>query len=398
MQERVLFVHAHPDDETISTGGTIATLVGRGAHVTVLTCTRGERGEVIDPAQRALEGDFEGLAAARTQEIASAMRALGVTDHRFLGAVGARHPHSVPRRYRDSGMSWGVTATGVPTAVAAAETDQDSFTAAEFDEIFHDVDAVIDDVAPQVIVSYDANGGYGHPDHVRAYEVARAAAHEHGIPFFVIEAPDATAPRIIDVDVTPVMDRKLAALGAYRTQLEVHGHEFVSPGGQVEPISATERFRRIRPVPIDQWRGSSMLTKVALCAIALVIGAFAGATMTVAHQASAVVGELVVPWGVIAGVGITAALLAGLRIVFHTRIVPGFAALGLLGAAAFLASQSAGGSILVPDNVAGYVWTFAPVVIAGLVLAWPRVTVSPQVHRTSRGTINIPAAKGPDPL
>ena len=141
-----------------------------------------------------------------------------------------------------------------------------------------------------------------------------------------------------------------------------------------------------------------MLTKVALCAIALVIGAFAGATMTVAHQASAVVGELAVPWGVIAGVGITAALLAGLRIVFHTRIVPGFAALGLLGAAAFLASQSAGGSILVPDNVAGYVWTFAPVIIAGLVLAWPRVTVSPQVHRSSRGTINIPAAKGPDPL
>jgi len=398
MQERVLFVHAHPDDESISTGGTIATLVDRGAHVTVVTCTRGERGEVIDPARRSLEGDFEALAAARTLEIDAAMKVLGVTDHRFLGSVGARRLDAAPRAYRDSGMRWGVTPTGVQTAVASDDTDERSLTAADPLELLEDLDVVIDDVAPHVIVSYDSNGGYGHPDHIRSHDIARTAAFRRGIPFFIIEPSGPVAQRTMDVDVTPVIDRKRAALGAYATQLEVRGTQFVSPGGQVDEITLTERFRRVRPEPTGEWNASGLATRIALCVGAFVVGALTGAVLTVAHQASFAIGDLVVPWGVIAAVIITAALLAGLRIVYGTRIVAGFASLGLLGAAAFLAAQSAGGSILVPANTVGYVWTFAPVVIAGLVLAWPRVAVSPRVHRSSRGTINVPAAKGSDPL
>ena len=403
MQERVLFIHAHPDDESISTGGTIATLVDRGAHVTVVTCTRGERGEVIDPARRSLEGDFEALAAARTLEIDAAMTVLGVTDHRFLGAVGARRLDAAPRAYRDSGMRWGVTPTGVQTAVASDDTDELSLTAADPLELLEDLDVVIDDVEPHVIVSYDSHGGYGHPDHIRSHDIARAAAFSRGIPFFIIEplgpvAQKTMAQRTMEVDVAPVIDRKLAALGAYATQLEVRGTQFVSPGGQVDEITTTERFRRVRPEPTGEWNGSGLVTRIALCVGALVVGALTGAVLTVAHQASIAIGDLVVPWGIIAAVIITAALLAGLRIVYETRIVAGFASLGLLGAAAFLAAQSAGGSILVPANAVGYVWTFAPVVIAGLVLAWPRVVVSPRVHRSSRGTINTPAAKGSDPL
>ncbi|MBE8146215.1 PIG-L family deacetylase [Brevibacterium casei] len=82
---RILFVHAHPDDETIATGGTIAALAAEGDQVTVLTATRGEGGEVIPPEMKALEGDRAGLASVRESEIAEAMRSLGVTDHRFLG-------------------------------------------------------------------------------------------------------------------------------------------------------------------------------------------------------------------------------------------------------------------------------------------------------------------------
>src|SRR5690606_31265526 len=105
--EHVVFVHAHPDDETISTGGTIASLVEAGVGVTVVTCTRGERGEVIPPELQHLEGDGPALAGVREGELAAAMAALGVTDHRYLGDSNARAAGLAPRRYADSGMVWG---------------------------------------------------------------------------------------------------------------------------------------------------------------------------------------------------------------------------------------------------------------------------------------------------
>ena len=107
MIERVLFVHAHPDDETITTGATIATLVENGAAVTVLTLTRGERGEVIPVDLASLEGDLEALAAVREAELAQALSHLGVRDHRFLGNPDARWAGRTARRYVDSGMRWG---------------------------------------------------------------------------------------------------------------------------------------------------------------------------------------------------------------------------------------------------------------------------------------------------
>jgi N-acetyl-1-D-myo-inositol-2-amino-2-deoxy-alpha-D-glucopyranoside deacetylase len=94
----VLFVHAHPDDETIVTGGTIAKLVDLGAAVTVLTCTRGELGEVIPDEFKHLEGAGAELAQFRTGELHSAMHILGVTDHRFLGETSARWAGREPRR------------------------------------------------------------------------------------------------------------------------------------------------------------------------------------------------------------------------------------------------------------------------------------------------------------
>ena len=102
----MLFVHAHPDDETIVTGGTIALLAESGATVTVLTCTRGERGEVIPAPFKHLEGAGEQLAEFRAAELARALHVLGVTDHRFLGEDRARWGQAEPRRYTDSGMQW----------------------------------------------------------------------------------------------------------------------------------------------------------------------------------------------------------------------------------------------------------------------------------------------------
>src|SRR4051812_32329976 len=92
-RRRILFVHAHPDDESIETGATMARHAAEGAHVCLVTCTRGEEGEVIPENLRHLTGDR--LGEYRAGELARACAALGVTDRRFLGGEG---------RWRDSGM------------------------------------------------------------------------------------------------------------------------------------------------------------------------------------------------------------------------------------------------------------------------------------------------------
>jgi N-acetyl-1-D-myo-inositol-2-amino-2-deoxy-alpha-D-glucopyranoside deacetylase len=149
----MLLVHAHPDDESIGTGATMAKYAAEGAQVTLMTCTLGELGEVIPPELAHLAWDAGGgLGQHRIGELAVACAALGVTDHRFLGGAG---------RWRDSGMM-GTASNDWPGC----------FWQADVDEAARALLAVITNVKPQVLVTYDANGFYGHPDHIQAHRVA----------------------------------------------------------------------------------------------------------------------------------------------------------------------------------------------------------------------------------
>jgi N-acetyl-1-D-myo-inositol-2-amino-2-deoxy-alpha-D-glucopyranoside deacetylase len=149
----MLLVHAHPDDESIGTGATMAKYAAEGAQVTLVTCTLGELGEVIPPELAHLAWDADGgLGHHRISELAAACRALGVSDHRFLGGAG---------RWRDSGMM-GTPSNDWPGC----------FWQADVDEAAHALLGVINEVRPQVMVTYDDNGFYGHPDHIQAHRVA----------------------------------------------------------------------------------------------------------------------------------------------------------------------------------------------------------------------------------
>ncbi|BCI83361.1 1D-myo-inositol 2-acetamido-2-deoxy-alpha-D-glucopyranoside deacetylase [Mycolicibacterium sp. TY66] len=152
---RLLFVHAHPDDETLTTGATIAHYAARGADVRVLTCTLGEEGEVIGSqwAQLAVDGADQ-LGGYRIGELTSALRELGVDRPRYLGGAG---------HWRDSGME------GSPAR------HRQRFADADMDEAVSELVAVLRDFRPHVVVTYDPNGGYGHPDHVQAHRVTTAA-------------------------------------------------------------------------------------------------------------------------------------------------------------------------------------------------------------------------------
>ncbi|WP_432535345.1 N-acetyl-1-D-myo-inositol-2-amino-2-deoxy-alpha-D-glucopyranoside deacetylase [Kineococcus arenarius] len=159
---RLLLVHAHPDDESIGTGLTMARYADAGAQVVLLTATRGELGEVI-PAELAHLTPEE-LAEHRTRELAAAMEALGVEDHRFLTRPDGSG-------YRDSGMVWAAPGR----AASGEDVDPRALTAADPEEVAERIAEVLREVRPQVVVTYEPGGGYGHPDHVRVAEATARA-------------------------------------------------------------------------------------------------------------------------------------------------------------------------------------------------------------------------------
>ncbi|WP_137813107.1 N-acetyl-1-D-myo-inositol-2-amino-2-deoxy-alpha-D-glucopyranoside deacetylase [Gandjariella thermophila] len=230
---RLMLVHAHPDDESLWTGGTIARYAAQGYHVTVVTCTLGEEGEIIPGSLRELAADAaDQLGGYRVGELRSACAALGITDHRYLGGIG---------RWRDSGMA------GSP-----ANTRPRAFAAGPLEEQVAELAAVLREVRPQVVVSYDANGGYGHPDHIRAHQITMAAAANvpdvarvfhavtsrraveegvaklaavDGLPFRLPEPgelPVTEDEKITTaVDISAHLQAKLGALQAHATQISV---------------------------------------------------------------------------------------------------------------------------------------------------------------------------------
>ena len=158
---RLLFVHAHPDDETLTTGVTMAAYASRGHDVHLLTCTLGEEGEVI-PEALAHHGSAreDTLGAWRREELRAAASVLGVA-HSVLGEDRDR---GLTSRYRDSGMA------GTPAA-----EHPDAFVRADPDEAAAMVMAHIRAVRPDVVVTYDEHGGYAHPDHIQTHRVTLRA-------------------------------------------------------------------------------------------------------------------------------------------------------------------------------------------------------------------------------
>ena len=161
---RLLTVHAHPDDEVIQSGLAMARYADEGVAVTLVTCTLGEEGEVLLPELAHLAADKDDqLGPHRIEELAEAMQILGVADHRFLGGPG---------RYRDSGMVFDEAGH----AKATETVREDSFWRADLLEASTHLVEIIREVRPQVLITYDELGNYGHPDHIQAHRVSTYAA------------------------------------------------------------------------------------------------------------------------------------------------------------------------------------------------------------------------------
>ncbi|MBF4618882.1 PIG-L family deacetylase [Clavibacter sp. VKM Ac-2873] len=400
-REHVVVVHAHPDDESIVTGGTIAKLVRDGVPVTVVTCTRGERGDVIPDDLRHLEGDLRALADHRETELADAMAALGVTDHRFLGDPDARWRGLAPRRYVDSGMEWGED--GVP--VALRPLDPDSLCAGDEADEARDVLAVIADVDATSLITYDDHGGYGHPDHVRTHVIATWAAEEAGIPAYLITTTESSAreahervaargrfpapdPRPagmlvlpddavdVTVDVAEALDAKTRAIASHRTQVVVDGDQFALSHGIGEPIAAVELFRIHRPAGAAADDGAPRpprgLQRAGTAVASLALGLLVGAVSTAAHRATLPVAGIALPVGLVLALATLACLLVAYRLLLVDRLHALCLGLGVVAATVVLRSRGPSGSVLFPDDAMSQIWAVAPAILVAAVVVWPR--------------------------
>ncbi|UCR89378.1 PIG-L deacetylase family protein [Mycetocola spongiae] len=240
---RILFLHAHPDDETLATGAAIATLAGRGVEVAVLTATRGERGEVV-PGPLSVLLDRGELPRERERELARALAALGVSEHRYLGAT--------PGEFSDSGMQWGADGRAEPPADAPGN----ALSTVPLEAVVARVLGIVDELRPELIVSYDAGGGYGHPDHVRCWEAAGAAGALRDLPVVAIVTED-PQPGDTVIAVAPVAGQMRAALNAHRTQLTLSGDVITHSGGQEQEFPVEERYRASGAGVSGEGRGRS---------------------------------------------------------------------------------------------------------------------------------------------
>ena len=173
----------------------------------------------------------------RVGELTAALRALGAEGPFFLGDPPARATGLAPRRYTDSGMRW------VTPSVAGPGDDAgpDAFTSAPPDEAAADLASFLTWWRADLVISYESDGGYGHPDHVHMHHVARRAAERVPLPFAeVVSIPrDGTAPPQHGVewfDLTDRYDQLLPALLAHASQFTVTGRDAVHSGGQREPL------------------------------------------------------------------------------------------------------------------------------------------------------------------
>jgi N-acetyl-1-D-myo-inositol-2-amino-2-deoxy-alpha-D-glucopyranoside deacetylase len=258
---RLLLVHAHPDDETINNGATMAMYAALGAEVTLITCTRGEEGEVLveEHSHKAATHD-DLLGEHRVLELNEAMKALGIKDHRFLGDPDIK--------YRDSGMMG-----------TEPNNRGDNFWKADFDVATDHLVRVIDEIKPHLLITYDEFGGYGHPDHIQAHRVAMAAADKSqwkiekiywnvmprsviqqgidamkaiGSDFMGVENAD-DLPFAKDdsfvsahIDGNDYVEEKMAAMRAHATQIAVDGPFFALSNNLGLQVWGNEYYTLVR--------------------------------------------------------------------------------------------------------------------------------------------------------
>jgi N-acetyl-1-D-myo-inositol-2-amino-2-deoxy-alpha-D-glucopyranoside deacetylase len=222
-----MLVHAHPDDESINNGATMARYVEEGAQVTLVTCTLGEEGEVLVPELTHLAAEHgDTLGEHRISELSQAMAILGVTDFVRLGG---------DHRFRDSGMAWGPDGR----ATARDVLREGTFWTTDLLEAANELVPLIRHRRPQVLITYNEIGGYGHPDHIQAHRVAMYGYQLAAMPHYRPDLGDAwQVERVLWTTMSETRLRE--GLRALRASGDTETFGGLDPDGEVGPMAAPD--------------------------------------------------------------------------------------------------------------------------------------------------------------
>ena len=314
--ERVVFVHDRPGDEARLTGGVIARLRAARCQVVVLFCG------AVAPAETA---EADGAEADSTAEVYASAALLDAHDVRFLGGASA----SVVR-------------------------------------------GTLGDILTEIHATAVVLGELGDATRV----AVRQATDDEGVPLFESRSVSAAAgQRLVAIDVSDHIPTKLAALAAYPSLFSVQSGALVLPDGRRVGVEGSETYVQLGVAPGAHTTDEPTLAaRLGTGLLALLAGVMFAMLGTMAHQVTLDIGAVHLPVGVAVAVVTASALIVGLRLLLGDRLIAGMAATGLLVTTFLLSLRGVGGSVLIPESLAGSVWTLAPAFVAALVLAWPKIS------------------------
>jgi N-acetyl-1-D-myo-inositol-2-amino-2-deoxy-alpha-D-glucopyranoside deacetylase len=355
--QRLLIVHAHPDDESLFTGHVIADRLAAKAEVSVLTLTRGERGKVKLEELKALEGNLSAMGAFRAGELREALAAFGEVKHAFAGT----------RAYLDSGMR--LNPFGKPAK--PRKLDELALSAASTGVIADDVYRAIKDFKPDAVLTYNRKGGFGHPDHRMAHEATAMAIRKYAKErkgrapaFWVIAEPRERFDVQIGDAKTAVI--KKAALEAHSSQVSVAAETYSVVAGKEFRYDRTERLRKASPNPLFHLR------PVLTFFWAMPLGFLLGVAGTLLHQVRAT-DSAATPIGLWVALVMTASLAIALRLLRNSRGALYLLAATFAATIFWLSQPQSDGSLLIPGNDLGNMWAYGSLGLCALIILFPRI-------------------------
>lgn len=368
---RLLIVHAHPDDESLFTGHVIAHALRGGSEVRVVTLTRGEMGTTEVKDLEYLNEDSQAMALFREQELSQSLEAFPGVEHRYLGQ----------RAYRDSGMrisAWGKV--GKPRKL-----DEMSLSAAGTSVVGEDIASEIKDFKPDVVLTYDSKGGYGHPDHKAAHAaVAWAIRHlaKKRIRPQLWEIVEPGKSFDVEFGDEETAEVKRAALLAHRSQIEISGEEIVYNGKTRMLLTDKERLRKTSPSPLLQ------LKPVLTYLWAVPTGILVGIAGTLLHRS---VDGSGFPIGLVIALSMVGSLALALRMLRNSRGALYLMSFSLIATVFLMAQRQPGGELFITTELGGNffdsvgnLWAYGSIVLVGLIMVFPQLRGSAWKQQANR--------------
>jgi len=352
---RLLLIFAHPGDEAVFAGHTIAQALQRGVRVQVLTLTRGERARTRVPQFEHLNGDLRAMGLKRESELAASLDALGGPQHRFAGT----------RAYLDSGVrlnAWGQP--GRPRRL-----DELSLAAASTAVVADDILSVMQEFRPDAVITHHSQGRSVHPDYRASYLATAMALRKYRVEnlppdFFVTTEPGRRGDVEIPGEASAIPKRIALQSHASVIQSTDTGYRRAGLSGS---YVHSETFARASVNPLVR------LLPLLTYFWALPLGALVAIAGTLIHQVRSA-DTSALPIGLVIALTMIGSLALALRLLRNSRGALYITSLAFTVTMLVLAQRQGAGTILIPANTLGSIWAYGSLALLFVILLFPNLS------------------------